>query len=85
MIICKKDDTNKIFSQLADCSVEIDGKIVTDTMEMNEKYSKFDKWIIKQNGGLPVNKKKSREKLKKLKLRILNQTGRLNMRVSGIL
>lgn len=69
MIICKKDDTNKIFSQLADCSVEIDGKIVTDTMEMNEKYSKFDKWIIKQNGGLPVNKKKIKREIEKIKIK----------------
>lgn len=36
MVICTKDDADKIFAPLADYTVEIEGHIVTDTLEMNQ-------------------------------------------------
>ena len=57
MVICTKDDADKIFAPLADYTVEIEGHIVTDTLEMNQKYYDFDTWIITRKDGSLVSKK----------------------------
>lgn len=69
MAICTKDDTDKIFSALADYTVEIGGHIVTDTLEMNRKYYGFDSWIIKRQDGSPVSKKALRRDIEKIKIK----------------
>lgn len=69
MVICTKDDADKIFSPLADYTVEIGGHIVTDTLEMNRKYYEFDSWIIKRQDGSPVSKKALRRDIEKIKIK----------------
>lgn len=69
MVICTKDDADKIFSPLADYTVEIGGHIVTDTLEMNRKYYDFDSWIIKRQDGSSVSKKALRRDIEKIKIK----------------
>ena len=69
MVICTKDDADKIFSPLADYTVEIGGHIVTDTLEMNRKYYEFDSWIIKRQDGSPVSKKALRRDIEKIRIK----------------
>ena len=57
MVICTKDDADKIFFPLTDYTVEIDGQIVTDTLELNQKYYDFDSWTIRRRDGSLVSKK----------------------------
>lgn len=42
MPICAQSDTDRFFSVLSDYCVEIDGNIITDTMEMNRHFYDFD-------------------------------------------
>lgn len=69
MVICTKDDSDKIFSPLADYIVEIEGHIVTDTLEMNRKYYDFDSWIIKRKDGSTVSKKALKRDIEKIKIK----------------
>lgn len=69
MPICTKDDTDKIFSCLSDYSVEYDGRVVTDTLEMNQLYFDFDNWIITREDGTTVSKKKLRHDIDSVKIR----------------
>lgn len=57
MVICTQDDADKIFAPLANYTVEIDGQVVTDTLEMNQKFYDFDTWVIRRNDGSLVRKK----------------------------
>lgn len=69
MVICTKDDADKIFSPLANYIVEIGGYIVTDTLEMNRKYYDFDSWVIKRKDGSPVSKKALKRDIEKIKIK----------------
>lgn len=69
MVICTKDDADKIFAPLADYTVEIEGHIVTDTLEMNQKYYDFDTWIIKRKDGSLVSKKALKSEIEKIKVK----------------
>lgn len=55
MSICTKDDTDKIFSCLSDYSVEYNGRVIIDTLEMKQLYSDFDNWIITREDGTGGN------------------------------
>ena len=69
MVICTKDDADKIFSPLTDYTVVIDGRIVTDTLEMNREYYNFDNWIIKRKDGSLVSKKTIKHEIEKIKVK----------------
>lgn len=69
MVICTKDDADKIFAPLANYTVEIEGHIVTDTLEMNQKYYDFDTWIIKRKDGSLVSKKALKSEIEKIKVK----------------
>lgn len=69
MVICTKDDGDKIFAPLADYTVEIEGHIVTDTLEMNQKYYDFDTWIIRRKDGSLVSKKALKSEIEKIKVK----------------
>lgn len=69
MVICTKDDSDKIFSPLAGYIVEIEGLLVTDTLEMNRKYYDFDSWIIKRKDGSTVSKKALKRDIEKIKIK----------------
>lgn len=69
MAICTKDDADKIFSMLAEYSVEIDGQIVSDTLEMNRKFYDFADWIIRRKDGSLVSKKGIKREIEKIKIR----------------
>ena len=66
MAICTKDDADKIFSMLAEYSVEIDGQIVSDTLEMNRKFYDFVDWIIRRKDGSLVSKKGIKREIEKI-------------------
>ena len=65
MVICMKDDADKIFAPLANYTVEINGQVVTDTLEMNQKFYDFDTWTIRRSDGSLVRKRLSSVKLRK--------------------
>lgn len=69
MVICTKNDADKIFSMLADCSVGIDGQIVSDTLEMNRKFQDFNAWIIRRKDGSHVSKKGIKREIENIKIR----------------
>ena len=69
MLVCTKDDADKIFSPLADCTVEIDGQIVSDTLEMNQRFCDFDVWTIRRKDGSLARKKAIKREIEKIKIR----------------
>lgn len=69
MVICTKDDADKIFAPLANYIVEIDGQIVTDTMEMNRKFYDFDTWIIMRSDSSLARKKAIKREIEKIKIK----------------
>src|SRR5699024_975915 len=69
MVICTKDDADKIFFPLMDYTVEIDGQIVTDTLELNQKYYDFDSWTIRRRDGSLVSKKGIKREIEKIKIK----------------
>lgn len=69
MVICTKDDADKIFAPLANYTVEIDGQVVTDTLEMNRKFYDFDTWVIKRSDGSLVGKKAVKREIEKIKIK----------------
>lgn len=69
MVICTKDDADTLFSPLVDYSVEIDGQIITDTLEMNQKFYDFDAWIIRRKDGSLVGKKAIKREIEKIKIK----------------
>lgn len=69
MIICTKDDADKIFAPLRNYTVEIDGQVVTDTLEMNQKFFDFDSWVIRRSDGSLVSKKAIKREIEKIKIK----------------
>ena len=69
MLICTKDDSDKIFAPLRNYTVEIDGQVVTDTLEMNRKFYDFDTWVIRRSDGLLVGKKAIKREIEKIKIK----------------
>lgn len=69
MVICTKDDADTIFSPLVDYSVEVDGHIITDTLEMNRKFYDFDAWTIRRKDGSLVSKKAIKREIEKIKIK----------------
>ena len=69
MVICTKEDADKLFVPLANYAVEIDGQIVTDTLEMNQKFYDFDAWVIRRSDGSLVSKKAVKREIEKIKIK----------------
>lgn len=69
MSLCTKSDTDKIFSVLSDCCVEVNGKVITDSMEMNKLFYDFDNWIITRKDGTLESKKSIKDKIKNVKIK----------------
>lgn len=70
MPICTKEDTDKIFECLSNYTVEYNGKIVTDTLELNKIYYDFENWkITRQDGSTVVNKKRLKNDIECVKIR----------------
>ncbi len=69
MVICTKDDADKIFAPLANYTVEINGQVVTDTLEMNQKFYDFDTWTIRRSDGSLVRKKALKREIEKIKIK----------------
>lgn len=69
MIICTKDDADKIFAPLRNYTVEIDGQVITDTLEMNQKFYDFDSWVIRRSDGSLVSKKAIKREIEKIKIK----------------
>lgn len=69
MPLCNQDDTDRIYAILSDYNVEIDGVIITDSMEINRHYYDFDSWVITRNDGTLVSKKSIKREIEKVKIR----------------
>lgn len=69
MPICTKEDTDVIFNCLSDYFVEYNGKIVTETLELNQIYYDFDNWKITRADGTIVSKKKLRNDIESVRIR----------------
>ena len=69
MVICTKDDTDKLFAPLANYTVEINSMIVTDTMVMNKKFYDFDNWTIRRPNGDLARKKQIKREIEKIKIK----------------
>lgn len=69
MVICTKEDTDKIFSPLSGLTIEIDGNVVVDTLAMNQKFHDFDNWVIKRKDGSLVRKKAIKHEIEKIKIK----------------
>ena len=69
MPVCTQSDTDRFFAVLSDYCVEIDGKIITDTMEMNRHFYDFDNWKITRKDGTLVSKKSLRSEIEKIKIK----------------
>lgn len=69
MPLCTQDDTDRIYAILSDYNVEIDGVIITDSMELNRHFYDFDSWVITRNDGTLVSKKSMKREIEKVKIR----------------
>lgn len=69
MVICTKEDTDKLFAPLANYTVEINSMIVTDTMVMNKEFYDFDNWIIRRPNGDFTRKKHIKREIEKIKIK----------------
>ena len=69
MIICTKEDTDKLFAPLANYTVEINSMIVTDTMVMNKEFYDFDNWTIRRPNGDLARKKQIKREIEKIKIK----------------
>lgn len=69
MVICTKGDADIIFAPLSNYTVEIDGQIVTDTLEMNRYFYDFDAWVIRRSDGSLVSKKSLKREIEKIKIK----------------
>lgn len=69
MPICTKEDTDEIFKCLSDYFVEYNGRIVTETLELNQIYHDFDNWKITRADGTIVSKKKLRNDIDCVRIR----------------
>lgn len=69
MVICTKEDTDKLFAPLANYTVEINSMIVTDTMVMNKEFYDFDNWIIRRPHGDLAKKKQIKREIEKIKIK----------------
>ncbi len=54
----QKSDTDKIFEVTKDYNIKYDGKVITDTLELNNIYGLFDDWEVSYLNGNPASKKK---------------------------
>lgn len=69
MPFCTKSDTDILFSGLSDYNVEINGVLVSDTMDMNKHFFDFDNWIVTRKDGTLVSKKSLKRELEKIKIK----------------
>jgi len=69
MPLCTKSDTNRIFAVLSDYHVEVDGVIITDSMELNRHFYDFDNWVITRKDGTFASKKFIKREIGKVKIK----------------
>lgn len=69
MPFCTQADTDRIYAILSDYNVEIDGVLITDSMELNRQFYNFDNWVITRNDGTLVSKKSIKREIEKVKIR----------------
>lgn len=84
MPICTESDTDYIFSPLKDKSVLIDGILISNTLEFNNRFGSFDSWIIKNKDGSLAKKKDLKTKLKTTEYLKLKTIGKPNTKENGI-
>jgi hypothetical protein len=58
MPICTQQDADTIFQALKGLKVEYEGTCITNTLRMGELFYDFSNWIITEQDGSPISKKK---------------------------
>lgn len=69
MPICTQNDTDLIFAPLSSYKVVLDGRQLTNTLEMNERFGEFEKWDITRQDGTKVRKKPILREIEKVKIK----------------
>ncbi len=69
MPICTQADADLIFASVSSYSVSYQGKLITDTLELNALFYDFDNWQITRADGSPVSKKKIRHEVEQVKIK----------------
>ena len=83
MPICTQADTDIIFAPLKDKCVKINGVVITDTLEMNNRFGSFEDWEITNSDGLLANKNDLKNKIE-TEYSKLKTSGKANMKTNGI-
>ena len=65
---CIKEDADCFFSDLLKYTVEINGRRISNTMDMNRNFENIDEWIIKDENGRSINNKKVKNEIQKMKI-----------------
>lgn len=73
MPICTQSDTDLIFASLSPYKVILDGKQLSNTLDMNKHFAEFDKWTIIRQDGTKVSKKPILREIEKVKIRDIEQ------------
>ena len=69
MPICSRSDAETIFAPVLPFVVKYNGQVITDPLELNSIFYDYENWIIERANGLPVNKKKIRREIEKIKIK----------------
>lgn len=69
MPLCTENDTNELFAAVTGYTVEYCDQVLSTTLDMNNHFYDFDKWIITRPDGTHVNKKSVRKEIEKVKIR----------------
>lgn len=69
MPLCTKSDTDRFFSILSDYRVEVDGKTITSSMDMNKLFYDFDNWVITRKNETLAGKKALKKEIQKVKIK----------------
>ncbi len=69
MPMCTQADTDLIFAAVAPYTVTYEGKVISDTLELNKVFYDFDNWIITRGDGTPVRKRRIRNEIEQVKIK----------------
>lgn len=69
MPICTQADTDEIFASCMPYLVSYEGKVISDTQELNKIYFNFDNWSITRKDGSLVSKRHIQSEIEKVKIK----------------
>ncbi|NLB53128.1 MAG: DUF4238 domain-containing protein [Syntrophomonadaceae bacterium] len=69
MVICTKEDADILFAPVSQYDVKYEGKIISDTLELNRIYYDFENWEITRADGSLVSRRKIKGEIDNIKIR----------------